>query len=194
MHLSITIWSFLPWNSPLPSFVLLVSLFSSKWSYVLSLMIPVRSFHIKLSQSIYLKFLTSAPFFESFITRIVLPLTNHPGTFPTSIHSFKNVANTPRKTIKGFKHGSYQVLLLFNLELTFLLIFTAFFFSDDIFSLVLSVNSASGEKRIRNCYYYHCYHYPYYYHYYYYYYCCYHCSSYYYYYHHLVFIFYFWKL
>ena len=65
-------------------------------------MIPVRSFYIKLRQAIALEFHTSVPFFESFITRIVLPLTSHPETSPTFIHSFKNVARISHTAVKYF--------------------------------------------------------------------------------------------
>ena len=45
---------------------------------------------------------TSVPLFESFITRIVLSLTNYHGTSPTFIHSFKTVARTSCTAVKDF--------------------------------------------------------------------------------------------
>ena len=112
-------------------------------------MIPVRSFHIKLRQAIDLYFLTSVPFFESFITRIVLPSTNHPGTSPTS---FKAATRTPCTAVKDFNQKLWilsgptplQSGIDFNFLLTSSLVtFSVFCFSDGIFSFTLPIHPAS---------------------------------------------------
>ena len=114
-------------------------------------MILVRGFHIKLRQAIGLHFPTSVPFFESFITRIVLPSTNHPGTFPTSMRSFKTVVRTCT-AVKDFNQkpwilsgpAPFESGIDFNFLLApSLVIFTVYCFSDGIFSFALSIHSAS---------------------------------------------------
>ena len=101
-------------------FVLLVIVFLPLNDHVLSIMIPVRSFHIKLRHAIGLQLPTPVPFFESFITKIVLLSTNQPGTFPTSmIHSkLWPGLDVQLKKILTKNPGFYQVLLLFNLAVT----------------------------------------------------------------------------
>ena len=140
MYLSMASWSFVPWHFLLIPF------------YVLSLIITVRSFHIKLRQAIGLYFPTSVPFVEFFITRIVLPSTNHPGTSPTSIHSFKTAARTSCTAVKDFNQNPWilSVAAPFQsgIDLNFLLtssfvIFIGFCFSDGIFSFSLSIHYAS---------------------------------------------------
>ena len=115
-------------------------------------MIPVRSFHIRLRQAIGLQFPTLTPFFESFMTRIVLPSTSHPGTSPTSTHSFKTVARTPCTAVKDFNQKLWILAGLvpvqsgidFNFLLTSsLVIFTVPCYSDSIFSFALPIHPAS---------------------------------------------------